>query len=128
MIDYCVLNSEGFVVQSGQIQEENLSMVPVPEGGKLVPGVRAKMFGKKERIIRGQVVETDEPWHAPSYEIKRKEEYPQVGDQLEAIWEVLASLPGQKPEKALKILGKIAEVKAKHPKPDVAQGPKLLDP
>ena len=48
--------------------------------------------------------------------MRRRIEYPQIGDQLEAIWEFLSSLPGEKPEKVQQILAQISEVKQRIPK------------
>lgn len=56
------------------------------------------------------------------YKEKRREEYPDYGDQLDAIWKQLNKmrLDGQDlVQDADDILGKILAVKAKHPKPGI---------
>lgn len=56
---------------------------------------------------------------AGSYRIRRQAEYPSVGEQLDALWKVIAGMPpGQIPAEAQAVLDKVNAVKAKHPKPN----------
>jgi hypothetical protein len=48
------------------------------------------------------------------YDIKRRSEYPETGEQLEAIWEMLGGMP--ETPKATLVKQKIAQVKEKYPK------------
>lgn len=52
-----------------------------------------------------------------SYRLRRRLEYPDVGEQLDAIWKALAALPQPLPAEAQAVLDRINAVKAKHPKP-----------
>ncbi len=58
---------------------------------------------------------------AASYRVRRRAEYPPVGDQLEALWAWaraggLAPNPAAPKGSAPEVLARIAAVKAKHPK------------
>ena len=56
----------------------------------------------KEEVVRPSI---------PDYYAQRRNEYPSLGDQLDAMWKGLDSLP------FLDMQAKIAAVKAKYPKP-----------
>lgn len=52
------------------------------------------------------------------YKKRRRESYPPLGDQLDAIWKILATLPQKKwPAEAVAVLGQVQAVKAVIPKP-----------
>jgi len=51
-----------------------------------------------------------------SYEVKRKREYPSVGDQLDALWRLLGP-PAQPNSPAADIYRQIQAVKQRNPKP-----------
>ena len=51
----------------------------------------------------------------PEYVEQRRREYPPIGDQLDALWRILAPL-AQDP-KAVAVLDQIATIKARYPKP-----------
>lgn len=62
-----------------------------------------------------------EPYRGPTYAEKRREEYPPIGDQLDALWKELnyRRINGDPlTQEADNILNKILDVKAKHPKPE----------
>lgn len=52
--------------------------------------------------------------HRPDYREKRKEEYPAIGDQLDAIWKALAGR--DLPPEATAIRDKVLAVKEKYSK------------
>lgn len=56
----------------------------------------------KDEVVRPEV---------PDYYARRRAEYPSIGDQLDAIWKGAGS------QVFADMLAKIAEVKARHPKP-----------
>lgn len=52
------------------------------------------------------------------YTARRREDYPPIGDQLDAIWKAFGQMaPGDVPEPAREMLAKVQAVKAKHPPP-----------
>lgn len=57
------------------------------------------------------------PIPAPDYREMRRNEYPDVGEQLDAIWKQLASDKSLLVGDAETMLTRVMEVKAKHPKP-----------
>lgn len=69
----------------------------------------------KWRFDDGEFVDTGEPWHTPTYAHLRQAEYPPIGDQLDALWKIVASL-GTVMTPARDILAQIQEVKNKYPK------------
>ena len=54
-----------------------------------------------------------------SYKRRRREAYPEVGEQLDALWKGYAALAAgaPEPEGAASMRAEIAAVKAAHPKP-----------
>lgn len=50
--------------------------------------------------------------HISDYAEKRREEYPPIEDQLDAIWKHLATMPNPPP-----MLAQIQAIKSKYPKP-----------
>lgn len=52
--------------------------------------------------------------HRRDYREARKKEYPDVGEQLDALWEVLSTLA--LPKKARDIVDEIDRIKKKYPK------------
>lgn len=58
--------------------------------------------------------------HQSDYRLKRKNEYPDVGDQLDALWSIVTALSkGNLPEDVQDVANAIAAVKLKYPKPKV---------
>lgn len=53
--------------------------------------------------------------HVRDYRQARKDEYPDIGDQLDAIWGILRSL--KLPKDAQDIVDEIGRIKRKYPKP-----------
>lgn len=51
------------------------------------------------------------------YRAKRREAYPPIGDQLDALWKALAADPSAIPAPAAEMLIKIQSVKQQIPKP-----------
>lgn len=54
--------------------------------------------------------------HVDPYDQRRAAEYPDVGDQLDAIWKALAALPSLPPD-AMEMLERIRRIKTTYPKP-----------
>lgn len=55
--------------------------------------------------------------HVEDYAKLRREAYPDVGDQLDAMWKMLANVNPKTPE-AQAMLDQVAAVKTKYPKPE----------
>ncbi|WP_047238157.1 hypothetical protein [Chromobacterium subtsugae] len=56
--------------------------------------------------------------HVGDHAAARRQQYPDIGDQLDALWRVVASLPpGQLPPQAAQVLEQIRQVKHTYPKP-----------
>ena len=53
--------------------------------------------------------------HRKDYREARKAEYPDIGDQLDAIWKTLSILQGLPPD-AKSMLVQVSEIKSKYPK------------
>lgn len=64
------------------------------------------------------------PTHLEAYESCRAAAYPDMGDQLDAIWKALEQLPGLPPDTAA-MLQQIQQVKADYPKPPPSAGVSL---
>lgn len=56
--------------------------------------------------------------HVRDYRVARRDAFPSQGDQLDAIWEALASLGSGLPTKTQDMLAQVQAVKAKFPKPE----------
>ncbi|WP_374419473.1 hypothetical protein [Chromobacterium sp.] len=54
--------------------------------------------------------------HTDPYRLRRQADYPDVGEQLDAIWKALAALPSLPPD-ARQMLTRIQHVKTTYPKP-----------
>jgi len=54
--------------------------------------------------------------HVRDYRAARKDEFPDVGDQIDAIWKVLRTL--KLPKEAQNLVDEIDRVKRKYPKPN----------
>ncbi|BBH12927.1 hypothetical protein [Chromobacterium haemolyticum] len=54
--------------------------------------------------------------HVDPYAERRRGAYPEVGEQLDAIWKALAELPSLPPD-ALEMLERIRQIKTTYPKP-----------
>jgi len=54
--------------------------------------------------------------HLDPYDSRRASAYPEVGEQLDAIWKALAQLPALPPDTAA-MLQRIRQVKTDYPKP-----------
>ena len=56
--------------------------------------------------------------HQGNYAERRREAYPAIGDQLDAIWRALAAIRagGTLPPEALEMLARIDDVKTRFPK------------
>lgn len=55
------------------------------------------------------------------YRAKRREAYPPIGEQLDALWKALAADPSALPQAAREMLDQVQAVKSKFPKPIGAQ-------
>lgn len=62
--------------------------------------------------------------HLDPYDGRRAAAYPDIGDQLDAIWKALEQLPGLPPDTAA-MLQRIRQVKADYPKPPPSAGVSL---
>jgi hypothetical protein len=51
-----------------------------------------------------------------NYRTRRKQEYPDIGEQLDAIWKIVGALPGKKDADVQDILDRVNAVKARYPK------------
>lgn len=51
------------------------------------------------------------------YREARKQEYPEVGEQLDAIWKWIEANPGKMPVEVSQVMEKLGTVKTKFPKP-----------
>lgn len=62
--------------------------------------------------------------HVPDYRELRRAEYPEIGEQLDALWKLANSLrfAGQDlPQDADDMLGQVLAVKKKYPKPEAGE-------
>lgn len=55
--------------------------------------------------------------HKSDYREKRRKAYPDIGDQLDAMWKMLSAVNPKTPE-AEAMLAEVQAVKAKYPKPE----------
>ena len=51
-----------------------------------------------------------------NYRTRRKQEYPDIGEQLDAIWKYINDAPGNKSDDVKAILDRVNAVKARYPK------------
>ncbi len=59
--------------------------------------------------------------HRPDPAPLRRDAYPSIGDQLDAIWKALRANPDLLPPDTQAMLQKIDEVKTNYPKPDTGK-------
>lgn len=58
--------------------------------------------------------------HQSDYRLKRQNEYPDIRDQLDALWSIVMELSkGNIPSEAQDVANAIAAVKLKYPKPKI---------
>lgn len=70
------------------------------------------------RVVDGQLVDAPVVPVARTYGMERAAAYPNIGDQLDAIWKVLGQLDrAALPPEAVIVLDQVAAVKAQYPKP-----------
>ena len=106
------LDEDGYIVEFSMFEEE------IPDGWIDV-GNQIVCWGQfKKRLVNGIVTDV-EPIHERTYHAYRAQNYPPVGDQLDAIWKALSKLTGDPDAQAM--LTRIREVKTAHPKPTNTQ-------
>jgi hypothetical protein len=121
MIDYVVTNTEGYVLGFGSVQEDNLKDVYIPEGASLTPGIKATPGQTKLRLVDGELIDSGLPLIDKTMNMKRREEYPALEDQIGALMKFVATLPGDKPAELIELLSSVDGVKQRHPKPNQSQ-------
>lgn len=70
------------------------------------------------KVVNGELVGIPDAMSDLPYPIARRGAYPAIGDQLDAIWKALATMPPESvPEPARSMLAKIQAVKDRYPAP-----------
>lgn len=57
--------------------------------------------------------------HLRDYREARRPEYPEIGDQLDAVWKALEASGARLPPEAVAVLDQVRAVKKRYPKPPV---------
>ena len=110
-INYFITDESGVVTQSGRIPEGDVQLQEPPEGHSLHMGFA---IPSKQRLVDGALVDYERP---KAYDERRREQYPLVGDQLDAIWKYLAAQqPKNLPDDTAAMLEQILSVKDANPK------------
>jgi len=109
VIDFYVINDTGVVVSVMRGPQCLLDDAVANNPGRVFEGVAD--VGQ----VRGADGALLTKASAPTYAELRRAAYPEIGDQLDAIWKLLASAK-EIPAEAAMILQQIAEVKASIPK------------
>ena len=110
-VNYFDCDEDGIVVATGSVPESQLNLQPLVAGcvrylGTARPG--------KQRMVNHQLVDYERP---KAYDERRREQYPLVGDQLDAIWKYLAAQqPKNLPDDTASMLEQILSVKDANPK------------
>lgn len=142
MINYIIVTSDGQLLRSGTVQKKMLDTVEVPQGTFLIPDIigypgSETYFSTTEHKVKsmGKAPTPDhvfnyktKQWHDPRT-VEQKEidkinkvkavraaEYPNIGDQLDALWKAMASNSKGLPAETTDMLAVIQTVKTKHPK------------
>lgn len=104
-------DADGVVVGAASCTEATLHLNAGPLGTTRHFGV-ARPY--QQRLVDGILT----PYSPPKpYWEQRKEAYPEIGDQLDAIWKVLAALPDEAlTSEAQQLLASIQKVKTDIPK------------
>jgi hypothetical protein len=115
MVPYIMVNADGWYVGGGQAVNEGDRVVPeLEEGVQIIWGVEPPTgYFRKWKFENGELID-----HGSAvtygYDILRAQNYPLIGDQLDAIWK---ALNGDTTE-AAELYERILTVKNLFPKPD----------
>ena len=105
---YAKLDSDGYVLSITGGHQPDDTWVEYPDGAPPLGFHRVRLVDG-EYVVTGETIAPP-----PQYDKSRADEYPPVGDQLDAIWKALAPLIES--GEAESMLRRIQAVKNKYPK------------